>query len=255
MKTNCDLIRDLLPLYTDNVCSAASRKAVENHLSKCEACKKELALLRGEFHADTQPPEESEEEVLKAATSAWKRGKHKAFLKGSIIMLTVIGLVAAIVCHCLVPVSISPKAFQTGDVYQHRVFRWNMPVFLARLLCPKPIRKDLGGIPTEGYDTMLWMHRACTVNGEKGDLAFYFDEEGLMAIEIMFQEVKGNEWSLQLLEELREYYGPETQTVPYNNAAFTEYIWELEGSYLRFAVGELGRPFLYLLEGRPSQSN
>ena len=32
MKYPCDLIRDLLPLYQDGVCSEESRAAVEEHL-------------------------------------------------------------------------------------------------------------------------------------------------------------------------------------------------------------------------------
>ena len=33
---NCDIIQDLLPLYHDGVCSAASQAAVEDHLASCK---------------------------------------------------------------------------------------------------------------------------------------------------------------------------------------------------------------------------
>lgn len=36
----CGIIRDLLPLYIDNVCNEESRRAVEDHLSECEKCRK-----------------------------------------------------------------------------------------------------------------------------------------------------------------------------------------------------------------------
>ena len=36
---NCDIVRDLLPLYADGLCSEESRKAVEEHLKSCEACR------------------------------------------------------------------------------------------------------------------------------------------------------------------------------------------------------------------------
>lgn len=39
MKLNCDIIRDLLPLYCDGVCSPASEKAVKEHLDECNICK------------------------------------------------------------------------------------------------------------------------------------------------------------------------------------------------------------------------
>ncbi len=36
---NCDIIKDLIPLYIDGVCSDESRYTVETHLTKCESCK------------------------------------------------------------------------------------------------------------------------------------------------------------------------------------------------------------------------
>ena len=35
MKTECDVIRDLLPLYADDACSEGSRRMVEEHLTEC----------------------------------------------------------------------------------------------------------------------------------------------------------------------------------------------------------------------------
>ena len=39
MKYPCNVIRDLLPLYVDEVCSAESRKMIEEHLKECSECK------------------------------------------------------------------------------------------------------------------------------------------------------------------------------------------------------------------------
>lgn len=39
MNYHCELIKDLLPLYHDDVCSEESKKAVEAHLAGCQACK------------------------------------------------------------------------------------------------------------------------------------------------------------------------------------------------------------------------
>lgn len=46
MSKNCDIIKDLLPLYADDVCSEESRKAVEEHINSCPDCKAELEKLR-----------------------------------------------------------------------------------------------------------------------------------------------------------------------------------------------------------------
>lgn len=40
MKYNCEIVRDLLPLYADQVCSGGSKEMVENHLAECESCRK-----------------------------------------------------------------------------------------------------------------------------------------------------------------------------------------------------------------------
>ena len=46
MKTDCNVIRDLLPLYADEVCSDESRVLVDEHLAECAECTEELARIR-----------------------------------------------------------------------------------------------------------------------------------------------------------------------------------------------------------------
>ena len=46
MKTDCEVIRDLLPLYTDAACSQKSRELVEEHLEECPDCRALLDELR-----------------------------------------------------------------------------------------------------------------------------------------------------------------------------------------------------------------
>lgn len=42
----CGIIRDLLPLYIDNVCNEESKQAVENHLTECERCRDYYEALK-----------------------------------------------------------------------------------------------------------------------------------------------------------------------------------------------------------------
>ena len=42
----CDVVRDLLPLYVDDACSEKSRSMVEEHLQECAACSGILEQLR-----------------------------------------------------------------------------------------------------------------------------------------------------------------------------------------------------------------
>ncbi len=42
---NCDVVKDLLPSYNDNLLSETSSKLVEEHLKICENCRKELMYM------------------------------------------------------------------------------------------------------------------------------------------------------------------------------------------------------------------
>ena len=46
MKIECEVIRDLLPLYADDACSEKSRGIVEEHLQECDACREVLQKIR-----------------------------------------------------------------------------------------------------------------------------------------------------------------------------------------------------------------
>ncbi len=45
MKLECDVIRDLLPLYAEKLASPASSALVEQHLAACPACRAELEQM------------------------------------------------------------------------------------------------------------------------------------------------------------------------------------------------------------------
>jgi hypothetical protein len=61
MSNKCDIIKDLLPLYADDVCSDESRKAVEEHIKECADCKSELEKLGKNINVSPQ----KDAEVLK----------------------------------------------------------------------------------------------------------------------------------------------------------------------------------------------
>ena len=46
MSKECDIIRDLLPLYADDVVSDASREIIEDHLPDCPDCREYLKKIR-----------------------------------------------------------------------------------------------------------------------------------------------------------------------------------------------------------------
>lgn len=46
MKLDCEVIRDLLPLYVERVASPSSAELIEEHLKECEACRAELKQMQ-----------------------------------------------------------------------------------------------------------------------------------------------------------------------------------------------------------------
>lgn len=92
MNISCKIIRDLLPLYHDEVCSDESKSLVEEHLKTCEGCAEELWRIDQEMNAPHIIPEN--ENARKAISSAWKKAKKKSFVKGIII--------AAFICALLI---------------------------------------------------------------------------------------------------------------------------------------------------------
>lgn len=49
MKCECDIVKDLMPLYIDDLLSENSKKFVEDHMDSCESCKKYYEKLSSEI--------------------------------------------------------------------------------------------------------------------------------------------------------------------------------------------------------------
>lgn len=46
MKLSCEIIKDMLPLYCDSICSEETKAAVEEHLTDCTSCSEELKKMK-----------------------------------------------------------------------------------------------------------------------------------------------------------------------------------------------------------------
>lgn len=52
---NCNIVKDLLPLYIDGCCSAESAEAAEEHLRGCESCRAVYEAMRAETETAPAP--------------------------------------------------------------------------------------------------------------------------------------------------------------------------------------------------------
>ena len=93
MERDCEIIRDILPLYADEVCSDASRALVEEHLKTCAACREILATMTDDT-ADQLLNNEKQQAIAKQAW-AFKR-------KGAVVGTVFAAILAVPVLVCLI---------------------------------------------------------------------------------------------------------------------------------------------------------
>lgn len=82
MKHSCEVIKDLLPLYSDKICSDESCKIIEEHISECEDCKNMLDKMNQEITVEVL---NTDVEQIKSLAKKWKRSKLTAFIWGTTI--------------------------------------------------------------------------------------------------------------------------------------------------------------------------
>lgn len=95
MKYDCEVIKDLLPLYQDNVCSKESRRMVEEHLEECIMCGEVASQLRNDTIDNELLVEKGY--IIDAHE---KKEKKRTFVIGSVIAgILMIPLVVCLICN------------------------------------------------------------------------------------------------------------------------------------------------------------
>ncbi|MDE7361188.1 MAG: zf-HC2 domain-containing protein [Oscillospiraceae bacterium] len=98
MKYPCGVIRDILPLYKDEVCSEESRGAVEEHLSECDECSEYYKELSDDRENIVIPEiEDHKADSLRAVKRRINRGVRVAVIIASVLLVICIILIGAMV--------------------------------------------------------------------------------------------------------------------------------------------------------------
>lgn len=71
MKISCEIIRDILPLYAEDMVSQATRELVEDHLKECYDCERELS----ELNKAKKIPVQGDASALNRVKASIRRGK------------------------------------------------------------------------------------------------------------------------------------------------------------------------------------
>tara|TARA_Y100000588_G_C13856866_1_gene754460 strand:- start:313 stop:756 length:444 start_codon:yes stop_codon:yes gene_type:complete len=97
MKISCDVVKDLLPLYHDEVCSLESKKLVEAHLETCESCKEELEKYNIDLKIGNQNSDSGLDgaKAISKLSNKWKQDKRRSFLLGT-MLVSILGCIFSI---------------------------------------------------------------------------------------------------------------------------------------------------------------
>ena len=80
MNKECEIVRDILPLYVDDVCSASSREIIDEHLKTCPDCAAYLEDIRA-----SEAESELKSEKSMVIQNQARRFKRRSAATGSVI--------------------------------------------------------------------------------------------------------------------------------------------------------------------------
>lgn len=128
MKVHCDVIQDLLPLYSDGVCSKESREIVENHLRSCESCRNELKMTEAAY--ENRLPHPNDEKMVEAASVGWKKAKKRYLFNVTTAIIIAMAVICVVICARQTAYLIS---YQDAFVAEHPTYvghSWRLLAFL-----------------------------------------------------------------------------------------------------------------------------
>lgn len=118
MNLSCDIIRDLLPLYAEELASPDSVAAVREHLGGCEDCHAELEMLKQPVPVPTDAP------GMGTIKKELRRRRWTAVLYGMLCgMLSILLVVSSVSCWLLNPIYL-PETVVTAVEQSDKLDGW-----------------------------------------------------------------------------------------------------------------------------------
>ena len=113
-KISCDIIKDLLPLYIDGVCSYDSIDIIEEHLKDCPICEAEFISLQN--NTDIKPEIDKDiDKAVKNANKKIKKGKKKV-VATTLSIVSVLLLIVGIISFLIIPVKLAQQDFYNDNL-------------------------------------------------------------------------------------------------------------------------------------------
>ena len=88
----CEVIRDLLPLYIDGVCSDESKELIEEHIKECEKCQSYLSSLKESSNIENEYYDKESEERKKNFIVNMKKEINRKKIVTALITICVLVL-------------------------------------------------------------------------------------------------------------------------------------------------------------------
>lgn len=98
MKHECSIVRDLLPLYAEDMVSPDTKAFLKEHLSVCEPCRREFSQMQQPEAVSFPMPVTGEAVPLQILNRKWKR-KNFAIALLLLLSAVLIGGYLLILCH------------------------------------------------------------------------------------------------------------------------------------------------------------
>lgn len=164
--SDCGIVKDLLPLYADDVCSIESKKLVAEHLSECEECCKELESY--ELNVITGNVAEKE------AVKKFKKKTERKILKKIVSVMLVLAIgtfgVANVIWFAAVKMPYNRYASKWEDYLIARTDR-ETPPFIEAVLG----ENNSYGIDAKEYENMGIIMRKPDYLQNNGTIFIYSD--------------------------------------------------------------------------------
>lgn len=167
IQLNCEIVRDLLPLYHDKVVSKETETAVENHLDVCGECLQEYNKISAELPVSKIA--KSKADIGKIL----KRIRSKAFLKGALVTCLI---VAAIIGGYFSLFKLKISTISAEDITIEHAYKTEDGIFLMYSM------SRFGGVDIsvkeEGNSLELVFKEAVfNISEEPDRISYYFNYE------------------------------------------------------------------------------
>ena len=117
MSKQCDIVRDILPLYVDGACSEASAEMVKEHLNACADCNAIYQKLLSHTSEDVLH-EESESVIMRHEAKEKQRGRKKITI--AVLVSIALCIIAIFTALFLLPIFRSWSMPENGQKQKRR---------------------------------------------------------------------------------------------------------------------------------------